>query len=121
MEALMLYSCFNPASGLYDYFKDNRELPINADLPTPSMPNVAHKGIGVAAIDAGRPLPSDAKPAGRGWQARGIIVRCGRGAMGGITDGGPGSLGAAWQWVTDGGWKWLAGGALAVWVVRRIG
>jgi len=111
----MLYSCFNPASGLYDYFQDGKQLAINADLPVPKLPPMAGK-IGVPAINAGRPLPQDAKPAGQGWHAKGLIVQCGRGALG-ASDGTPSE---GWDWFKSGGWKWVLGGAVAIWIVRRI-
>jgi len=75
------YSCFDPATGLYDYFQDGRTIPINADLPVPRLP--APTQIGVASIEAGRPLPNDAQHMGRGWSAQGMIVQCGRGPRGG--------------------------------------
>lgn len=112
----MNYSCFDPASGLYDYFEDATQIPINADLPVPQLPKAAGK-IGVPSIDAGRPLPPGARPVGRGWHARGIVVSCGRGS--------PQSMGAmptasgAVDWVKNGGWMWLLGGAVAVWFVSK--
>jgi hypothetical protein len=83
----MLYSCFDAKSGLYDYYADRREIAINADMPVPSLPAPAGK-VGVPAIDAGRPLPSDAKHIGRGWHAKGIVVQCGRGSLGALPSGG---------------------------------
>jgi hypothetical protein len=79
----MLYSCFNAAAGQYDYFEDGVQIPINSDLPVPELAPIAGK-IGVPAIDAGRRLPSGAKPAGQGWHAKGLIVQCGRGSMSGF-------------------------------------
>jgi len=109
------YSCFDPRSGLYDYYADNVQLPINADLPVPQLPQAAWK-IGVPSIDAGRPLPPGARPVGRGWHARGIVVSCGRGSPG---LGAMPTAASAVDWVKDGGWKWLLGGALVVWVVTK--
>lgn len=104
----MLYSCFDPQSALYDYYEDARTLPINADLPMPSLPKATQ--LGVAAIEAGRPLPSDARPAGRGWHARGQVVQCGRGPLGSL------ELDMAWS-----GWKWIGAGVAAyvAWFVIR--
>lgn len=79
----MIYSCFDPDAGLYRYFEDGTRRPINADLPVPKLPSKAGK-IGFAAIEAARPLPSAAKPAGSGWHARGIIVRCPKGPLSGL-------------------------------------
>lgn len=81
----MLCSVFNATSGLYDYFETGTNVPFNADLPVPRMPAEAGK-IGVAAVDAGRPLPSDARFVGRGWTAKGVIAHrnAGRSSMGSL-------------------------------------
>lgn len=71
----MIYSCFNAPLGMYEYFEDNRQHPTNGDLPVPKLPPQTGR-IGVPAMDAGRPLPRDAKRAGTGWEARGMIVNC---------------------------------------------
>lgn len=71
----MIYSCFNPQLGLYEYFEDATTHPTNGDLPVPNLAKMAGK-VGVPAQDAGRKLPPGAKRAGRGWRARGIIVQC---------------------------------------------
>lgn len=71
----MIYSCFDDARGVYRYFQDGDNRPINADLPVPSFRS--RTKIGVPAIEAGRPLPSAAQPIGEGWHARGMVVRCG--------------------------------------------
>lgn len=76
----MHYSCFDQQTGLYDYFQDGRTIPINADVPVPRMRTVGK--IGVPSIEAGVELPSDAKPAGRGWHARGLVVQCGKSGLG---------------------------------------
>lgn len=82
----MIYSCFDQTSGLYRYFEDGAQVPINGDLPVPSwLKGRVANGIGVPTSEAGRPLPSSAKPAGSGPQARGLVVRC---------DGGGAALGA---------------------------
>mgnify|MGYP001607312283 CR=1 FL=1 len=115
----MIYSCFNARSALYDYFEDSRQLPVNADLPVPKFSVMAGK-IGVAAIDAGRPLPSDARRTGQGWHARGIIVQCGHGnGMSGSAFGSDGSPSEAWDWFKAGGWKWTLGAVVAVAIIRR--
>lgn len=78
----MFYSCFDQQTGLYDYFQDGRTIPVNADVPVPRMRTVGK--IGVPSIEAGVELPGDAKPAGRGWHARGLIVQCGKSGLGGL-------------------------------------
>jgi len=78
----MLYSCFDPARGIYDYYESKSvQIPINADLPVPSFPP-AGNDIGVPSIIAGRPMPSDARHVGEGWHARGMVARCGGGFSG---------------------------------------
>lgn len=71
------YSCFDPKLGLYHYFVDSSTRPMNGDMPTPRLPPAGNK-IGVPAQEAARPLPPDAKPAGTGWHARGVVVSCSR-------------------------------------------
>lgn len=73
----MIYSCFDQKSGQYRYFQDSLQIPVNGDLPVPNyLKNRATK-LGVPALEAGRPLPRDAKMVGRGIAARGMIVSCG--------------------------------------------
>lgn len=91
----MLYSCFNQAAALYDYFEDGLAIPVNGDLPIPSLPPIAGK-IGVPALQAGRPLPVGAKHVGQGFAARGIIVECGQ--SGSLGDASMGTLPPAWKW-----------------------
>ena len=71
----MIYSCFVPERGTYDYYENSLQIQLNADLPVPKLPPDTGK-IGVPAIDAGRPLPGDARKTGEGWHARGMIVNC---------------------------------------------
>lgn len=73
----MIYSCFDAHAGLYQYFEDEKGHQVNGDLPVPSFRGDAGR-IGVASIEAARPFPRGARPAGRGWRARGVIVRCPR-------------------------------------------
>jgi len=69
----MMYSVFVPEEGLYHYYESAKGVAVNADLPVPGLPSDAGK-IGVAAMDAARPLPSDAKLVGQGWNARGVLA-----------------------------------------------
>lgn len=107
----MIYSCFNQAAGLYDYFEDAEGMPVNGDLPIPSLPSIAGK-VGVPAIQAGRPLPHAARHVGRGFTARGILVNCERrGALGDEKSD------AAWPPL----WKWAVALSLAgvvVWAAQ---
>lgn len=71
----MRYSCFDPKSGLYRYYEDERQQPVNADFAVPTFADDAKTPLGVAAILAGRPLPAGAKPVGEGPFAEGLICR----------------------------------------------
>ena len=71
----MIYSCFDPDTGLYRYFEDARTHPINGDLPVPKFGRDTGR-VGVPSMNAARPLPSSAKPIGKGWHARGVVVQC---------------------------------------------
>lgn len=72
----MIYSCFDQPSGLYRYFEDNRQIPVNGDLPVPSYLSSRATKLGVPSMEAGRPLPSAAREIGSGLQARGMLVTC---------------------------------------------
>ena len=115
----MMYSCFDPRSGMYDYFSDGEAgIPINGDLPTPRLPTATK--LGVAAIEVGRPMPSSAKRVGQGWRARGQIVQCGKGFDGLGLDA---SLDDVTTWFKETGWKWFlasAAGVAAVYYLRRM-
>lgn len=69
----MIYSVFDPSKGIYSYFETPENKAVNSDLPIPSFRSDAGK-IGVAAIDAARPLPAQARKVGEGWTARGILA-----------------------------------------------
>jgi len=106
----MIYSCFNEQAGRYDYFEDDRAIPMNGDLPVPSIQKLQAGSVGVPARDAGRPLPNSAKRAGSGWQARGMIVQCKSPSMRGLGE------------LSSDGWYarvaigMLAGGLVGAWV-----
>ena len=74
----MIYSCFDQPSGLYRYFENSHQIPVNGDLPVPTYLSSRATKLGVPSMEAGRPLPSDARQIGTGLQARGMIVRCGQ-------------------------------------------
>jgi hypothetical protein len=80
----MIYSCFNEKAGHYEYFSDDRALPVNGDFPVPQLQKLQAGRVGVPARDAGRSLPKGAKRAGVGWQARGAIVQCDNQPMRGL-------------------------------------
>ena len=99
----MIYSIFIPERGEYEYYESaDVQLPLNADLPVPALPAIAGQ-IGVPAIDAGRPLPANAKPIGRGWHARGMVAQR-RGGLG------------AFSLNPSGAWMVVVAGAIAAWL-----
>lgn len=104
----MLYSVFRPEKGGYDYFETPELMAINADMPAPKLPSETN-GVGVPAMEAGRPLPSGAKPVGSGWHARGVIAREGSGLLG---------LGSVSDVVAS-PWLWLALGIGAIFIYRE--
>ena len=122
-SSTMYYSCFDPRTGTYEYFTDGESgTPINGDLPVPKLP--AETKLGVAAIEAGRPLPSGVKRMGRGLQARGQIVQCGKGFNGlGSSPDGLGSLQDLVSWGKS-NWTMLAvasaAGAITLFYLRRV-
>jgi hypothetical protein len=85
----LIYSCFSPATGLYDYHEDGTRLPLNADLPVPLHLGAEVNGVGVPAIVAGRPKPAGTTWIGHGWNARGMVVDCGRAPLGAAESGAP--------------------------------
>lgn len=107
----MIYSSFDERAGLYRYYTDHREHPVNADLPVPSMPADAGR-IGVPARECGRELPADARPAGSGWHARGLVVQPTRSSSPGLGE----ASGAPPAWRVGVG---VALAALVIWGVSR--
>lgn len=82
----MKYSRFDEQTAMYDVFEDSRTHALNADLPLPKLASAVN-GIGVAARDAGRRLPSGARHVGQSWHAVGLVVpstQSGSSGFGGI-------------------------------------
>ena len=77
----MIYSCFDHRLGMYRYYADERGHATNGDLAVPKLPATSSK-IGTASLEAGRPLPSAAKPTGTGFRARGLVVQCNGSSLG---------------------------------------
>lgn len=71
----MIYSLFDPVRGDFRYFEANDDVGINADQPVPSFRLGSETKLGVSSLVAGRPLPSSARPAGRGPLPKGRIAR----------------------------------------------
>jgi len=69
----MIYSRWDPTTGLYDYFESSERVGINDDLPVPKMPS-APSPIGVPSVECGREMPPDAVHIGQGEHARGLIA-----------------------------------------------
>jgi hypothetical protein len=68
----MIYSLHDQVNGGFRYFEAPGTVPINDDQPTPAF--AAETALGVPSTLAGRPVPSGMKPAGKGLEARGIII-----------------------------------------------
>lgn len=68
----MIYSRWDPALGMYDYFDAPWQTPgINDDLPIPNLPPATE--IGVPSTECGRPLPAGAEHVGTGEWAVGLL------------------------------------------------
>jgi hypothetical protein len=81
----MLYSCFDPQTGLYNVFEDSVTHPVNGDLPVPKLSELSYAGtVGVPAIEAGRKLPSGVSKVGTSWNAKGLVVNCGASQASGL-------------------------------------
>jgi hypothetical protein len=65
------YSVFNPFKGNFDYYISTKSIAFNDEYPTPNYKNETRAGI--AALEAGRPLPYDAKLIGSGQMPIGSI------------------------------------------------
>lgn len=116
----MIYSCFNEKAGHYEYFEDDRALAVNGDFPVPQLQRLQAGRVGVPARDAGRVLPSGAKRAGTGWQARGVIVQCKPQAMRGLSGLGAHDTGTL-AYLTIGVWAGVGGvsGAAAAYLGEK--
>ena len=84
----MLYSCFDAPRGEYRVFENSKTQPANGDLSVPRLSSLFVGNIGVPAMDAGRPLPSDAQYVGHAPNAQGMIVNC-EGGMSGFGEVSP--------------------------------
>lgn len=103
---MIIYSRWDPSSGLYDYFEGSARPGLNDDLAVPPMPEPTE--LGVPSTECGRPLPRGAAHVGSGEFAQGLMA-----APAGVdllAGGLPGANGAASTY----GWIVLAfvGGAL---------
>lgn len=110
----MRYSVFDDSTGYYTYYDCPLHIPINADLPVPKLPAAGNK-IGVASVAAGRPLPSNAVMFGKGLAAMGIIAQPAPAGLAGLP-----TPAAATTWITNGGWKWIAGGLVIAGIYRAL-
>jgi hypothetical protein len=68
----MIYSRWRPTGG-YDYFQTSGVMLAGDDLPVPRFPGNSGN-IGVASIDAGRSIPSEARHVGSGPLPRGVVA-----------------------------------------------
>lgn len=103
----MIYSKWRPDKGGYDYYEGgDKNVPLGDDLPTPRIPKGT--AIGVASIDAGRPLPSGARRVGSGKDAVGLITPISRNGLGVL-----GNIGVPPQYI------YAALGVLVGWWIAR--
>lgn len=102
----MIYSKWRPSTGGYDYFEaKGQDIPLGNDLPVPRLSGGTR--IGVASIEAGRPVPSGARKAGSGALAKGLVAPTRSGALGTLQASVPPS------------YAWFAGGLFAAWLIRK--
>ena len=69
---MVIYSRWDPSSGLYEYFEAPQRPGMNDDLPIPALPRSTE--IGVPSTECGRPMPSGARAAGSGEMPVGLIT-----------------------------------------------
>lgn len=69
---MVIYSRWDPSSGLYDYFESPERPGLNDDLAVPPMP--APTDLGVPSTECGRSLPSGATHVGTGEFAEGLMA-----------------------------------------------
>lgn len=69
----MIYSVHDQIRGDFVYFEGPDRIPINDDQPVPDFAPELITKLGIAASDAGRPLPEDAVQVGRGPLPRGKV------------------------------------------------
>jgi hypothetical protein len=68
----MIFSLHDQVNGGFKYFEAPGTVPINDDHPTPSF--ASETALGVPSTLAGRPVPANMRPAGKGLEAKGIII-----------------------------------------------
>jgi len=69
----MIFSRFDPSSGLYDYYDAPSSVHgLADDLPVPELgPGTP---LGVPSVEVGRSLPNDGRHIGRGERAQGVVM-----------------------------------------------
>lgn len=102
----MIYSRWNYKLGGYDYFQTSEQHGIGDDYSAPLLSQSSP--IGVASVDAGRPLPISAKFVGTGKEARGLLTPVSRSVLGAI------------QSVLPKETLFFAAGLLTMWCIFRI-
>jgi hypothetical protein len=79
----VIYSVWNQAAGAFDYFEDDRTMPVlNADKPA----HIVSRTLGSTVDQAAWPLPADARPAGQGTVPVGRIASRGGAGAGALGD-----------------------------------
>ena len=101
----MIFSVWNAPARAYDYYESPGT---PTSLSGPATPAHLRKrpALGIAPDSAAWPLPSDARPAGRGPYARGAIATSARGAMGDVS-------------LDNGGVMLAAGLGVAAWLIWK--
>jgi hypothetical protein len=69
----MIFSVFDQGAGDFAYYEAADGIDINDDRPVPRFEANLRTPIGVPSVEAGRPLPANAKFVGRGTQAIGAV------------------------------------------------
>lgn len=103
----MIYSRWRPDTGGYDYFETDERYALADDLPTPGL--FGGSAIGIASVLCGRKIPTNARPAGSGPRARGVIAPVDRTGL-----SGDGVLSGAPRWLK---WTGLAAALGLIWFV----
>ncbi len=68
-----MYSVFDQGKGDFAYYEGEDGLDINDDRPVPKFASGLRTAIGIPSVQAGRPMPSNARFVGRGSEAIGIV------------------------------------------------
>jgi len=68
---MVTYSRWNPGGGYSYYEVSGYSAPLGDDLPNPVLPTATR--FGVPSVEVGHPVPRNARMAGHGDEARGVL------------------------------------------------